>query len=598
MSTSNKQRYVALYERLSRDDENQGESNSITNQKNMLEMYAKSNGMIPFKHFFDDGVSGTTFDRKGFQEMIAEAKKGNISAVVVKDMSRFGRDYLKVGYYTEVFFPDNDIRFIAVSNSIDSLQQNSSDFTPFLNIMNEWYARDASRKIQAVFKSRMQAGKRVSPSIPYGYLRSPEDKQKLIIDDEAADVVRRIFRMAVDGKGTTAIARQLEEERVLIPSAYAAEHCPENQHCKNIRDKYHWTPTTIGYILSKQEYLGHTILGKSVGVSYKSKKRKAVPQSEQLVFRDTHPAIIDEDTWNLAQKLKKKVKRNSSNGEPPHALSGLMYCADCGKPMNRHINITKDKAPRQSDYAFVCSGYRNHFDNCSMHYIKICDIEALVLDRICQVSKYAIENEGEFIKRVEGADTMKKAVESKRAKSDVKKAQARIEELNTVIKKLYESNALGKIPDDLFDNMFSEYNTELQVLKATVAEKQSVVDAEENEKSKSQRFLKLVKKYTCPTKLTATIANEFIDKIIVHECVKKDGKKSKGHRTQKVDIVFNFIGEYIVEQTEEEILAAELEAQRQAELQAEERRLRRNATARRYRKNKKEREQAAKLQIA
>ena len=325
-------KFTALYERLSRDDELIGESNSIKNQKQLLENYAHKNGYSPIRHFTDDGVSGTTFEREGFQAMIAEVEAGNVSAVIVKDMSRFGRDYLKVGFYTEVMFKEKGVRFIAINNGIDSANQQDSDFTPFLNIMNEWYARDASRKIQAVFKSRMQDGKRVSPSVPYGYLRSPEDKQKLIIDEEPAAVVRRIYQMVIEGKGVTAIADILTAEKVLIPSAYAKIHCPENNHSKGFTNPYLWSATAVSYILEKQEYMGHTVLGKTVSVSYKTKKRRKAEPDELMIFKNTHPAIVDEETWYLAQKLRKTV-RKPSYYRPPHPLTGLVYCADCGHKM-------------------------------------------------------------------------------------------------------------------------------------------------------------------------------------------------------------------------------------------------------------------------
>ena len=249
--TAQAQKITALYERLSRDDELQGESNSITNQKNLLEDYARKNGFTNIRHFTDDGISGTTFDRKGFQEMIAEVENGNVATVIVKDMSRFGRDYLKVGFYTEITFPNHNVRFIAINNNIDSNNRSDGEFTPFLNIMNEWYARDASRKIQAVFKSRMQNGLRVSPSVPYGYLRSPEDKQKLIIDEEPAKVVRRIYKLVIDGYGVRQIATILTKDKILIPSAYAKEHYPENNHSSGFTNPYLWSCTAVGYILEK-----------------------------------------------------------------------------------------------------------------------------------------------------------------------------------------------------------------------------------------------------------------------------------------------------------------------------------------------------------
>lgn len=286
---------TALYERLSRDDELQGESNSITNQKHFLEDYARKNGFVNIRHFTDDGVSGTTFDREGFQSMIAEVEAGNVAVIIVKDMSRFGRDYLKVGFYTEVMFKEKGVRFIAINNGIDSSNQQDSDFTPFLNIMNEWYARDSSRKIQAIFKARMQEGKRVSPSVPYGYRRDPDDKQHLIIDPEPAAVVRRIFKLVLEGNGVNRIADILYADKILIPSAYAEKYYPENQHSKSFHDPIRWTNQTIIHILEKREYMGHTVLGKTISESYKTKKRRKATEDELMIFENTHEAIIDEE---------------------------------------------------------------------------------------------------------------------------------------------------------------------------------------------------------------------------------------------------------------------------------------------------------------
>ena len=300
---------TALYERLSREDGQDGESNSITNQKEFLEDYAKRNGFRNIRHYTDDGVSGTTFERSGFQAMIADMEAGRLGVIIVKDLSRLGREYIQSGQYMELIFPVYGVRFIAVNNGVDSDDPNTIEVTPLLNIMNDFYARDTSRKIKAIFRSRMANGKRVSPSVPYGYLRDPEDKQHLIIDPEPAAVVRRIFQMVIDGYGIQRIADTLSAEKVLIPSAYAAEHCPENNHSHGYHDPCHWSCAAVGYILEKREYMGHTILGKTVSVSHKTKKRVKVKPEELNVFYNTHEAIVDEETWNLAQKLRRTVLR-------------------------------------------------------------------------------------------------------------------------------------------------------------------------------------------------------------------------------------------------------------------------------------------------
>lgn len=324
---------TALYERLSRDDEQAGESNSIQNQKKYLEEYARQHGLRNIRHFYDDGYSGTNFNRPGFAALLEEIEAGRVETLVVKDLSRFGRNYLQVGYYTEILFPKKGVRFIAINNNVDSAAPQDNDFTPFLNIMNEWYAKDTSNKIKAIFKSRMKDGMRCSGSIPYGYKRKPDDKQTLIVDEPAAEVVRKIFRLACQGNSTTAIADILTAEQVLIPATYAALHNPKNCRHKSVKDPYRWNATTVGYILDRQEYLGHTVLGKSICENFKTKQRRAATPDELMIFPDTHEAIIDQDTWDIARKIRMKKKPRAANGTYSHRLSGLVYCADCGARM-------------------------------------------------------------------------------------------------------------------------------------------------------------------------------------------------------------------------------------------------------------------------
>lgn len=527
-------KFTALYERLSRDDELIGESNSIKNQKQLLESYAHKNGYSPIRHFTDDGVSGTTFEREGFQAMIAEVEAGNVSAVIVKDMSRFGRDYLKVGFYTEVMFKEKGVRFIAINNGIDSANQQDSDFTPFLNIMNEWYARDASRKIQAVFKSRMQDGKRVSPSVPYGYLRSPEDKQKLIIDEEPATVVRRIYQMVIEGKGVTAIADILTAEKVLIPSAYAKIHCPENDHSKGFTNPYLWSATAVSYILEKQEYMGHTVLGKTISVSYKTKKRRKAEPDELMIFKNTHPAIVDEETWHLAQKLRKTVRKPSYN-RPPHPLTGLVYCADCGSKMtHRQPSPTKKK---KYD-AYICGSYRQRTKDCTMHFIKTSVLWELILTAIREVSDYVRQDEQAFIDKVQQTSTVQMAETQREQKRRLAEATERNEELNTLIKKLYEGNATGKIPDKHFERLLADYDREQTALETEIEDLQEQIDSFNEDNTKADKFIAVVRRYTDFTELTTPMLNEFIEKVVVHEAT-----GGRTDRKQKIDVYFNFVGQ-------------------------------------------------------
>lgn len=528
---------TALYERLSRDDELQGESNSIKNQKQLLESYAHKNGYSPIRHFTDDGVSGTTFEREGFQAMIAEVEAGNVGAVIVKDMSRFGRDYLKVGFYTEVMFKEKGVRFIAINNGIDSANQQDSDFTPFLNIMNEWYARDASRKIQAVFKSRMQDGKRVSPSVPYGYLRSPEDKQKLIIDEEPAAVVRRIYQMVIEGKGVTAIADILTAEKVLIPSAYAKIHCPENDHSKGFTNPYLWSPTAVSYILEKQEYMGHTVLGKTVSVSYKTKKRRRAESDELMIFKNTHPAIVDEETWHLAQKLRKTVRKPSYD-RPPHPLTGLVYCADCGSKMTHRQPSPTKKKKYDADDAYICGSYRQRTRDCTMHFIKTSVLWELILTAIREVSDYVRQDEQAFIDKVQQTSTVQMVETQREQKRRLAEATERNGELNTLIKKLYEGNATGKIPDKHFERLLSEYDSEQTALETEIEDLKAQIDSFNEDSAKADKFIAVVRRYTDFTELTTPMLNEFIEKVVVHEAT-----GGRTDRKQKIDVYFNFVGQ-------------------------------------------------------
>ena len=553
---------TALYERLSRDDELQGPSNSILNQQAFLEDFCKRNSFTNVRHFTDDGVSGTTFDRDGFKAMIAEVEAGNVATIIVKDMSRFGRDYLKVGFYTDVMFRDKGVRFIAVNNGIDSDKQGDNDFTPFLNIMNEFYARDSSRKIQAIFKARMQDGKRVSPSVPYGYRRDPQDKQHLIVDEEAAAVVRRIFQMVIEGYGVKGIADALTADKVLIPSAYAKLHNPENDHSKGFHDPCLWSSTAVGYILEKQEYMGHTVLGKTISENYKTKKRRKAKPEELMIFRDTHEAIVDEETWQLAHRLKKTIRKPSYPDRPANPLTGLLYCADCGHKLTHHQpSPTKKKVYDADDY-YICGNYRQLTHDCTIHYIKTSTIEKLILTAIREVSTYVREDEKEFIRIVRDAASAGQEQTVREQKKRLRQVEKRIAELDELIRKLYEGNATGKIPDKHFNRLLVEYDTEQSTLEQEAAELKEGITAQVEDGMRAQRFVSLVRRYTSFDELTAPMLNEFIEKVVVHEA-----DKSTGDRRQKVDIYFNFIGCFVPPKPEV-ILTAEEEAKAQKVLAA------------------------------
>ena len=539
---TNSAKITALYERLSRDDEQQGESNSIINQKQYLEEYAKRQGFSNIRHFTDDGISGTTFEREGFQKLIAEVEAGNVSTVIVKDMSRLGRNYLKVGFYTDIMFPEKGVRFIAVNNGVDSETMGDNDFTPFLNIMNEWYAKDTSQKIRAIFKAKMQEGKRVSPSVPYGYLRDPQDKQHLIIDPEPAEVVRRIYRLVIEGVGVSAIARQLTDERILIPSAYAAEHCPENNHSKSFTSPYTWSNTAVCYILEKQEYMGHTVLGKTVLESFKTKKRRKAKPEELMIFPNTHEAIIDEETWNTAQKARKTIRKEVPNGTYTNRLTGLLYCADCGHRMYYRSPQSQHRANGKiydSDNLYTCGNYRNIHRQCTAHSVKVSAVESLIAVSIREVCGFALEQEEEFLNTVREMDDKESERIITDSRNEKRTAAKRIDELNDLIKKLYEGNATGKIPDRHFTRLLADYDSELSTLEARTEELDNIIAQGKENEIRTDKFMRLVKKYSEFDEITTPMLNEFIDRVLIHEPVY--GEK-RSHRTQEIEIHFNFIG--------------------------------------------------------
>ena len=551
---------TALYERLSRDDEQAGESNSILNQKKYLEEYARQKGLRNIRHFYDDGYSGTNFNRPGFTALLEEIEAGRVETLLVKDLSRFGRNYLQVGYYTEIVFPKKGVRFIAINNNVDSANPTENDFTPFLNIMNEWYAKDTSNKIKAVFKSRMKEGLRCSGAIPYGYKRINGDKQTLVVDEPAAEVVRKVFRLACQGVGVTAIAERLTEEKVLIPSAYTAKYSPENCRHRTVIDPYRWNATTVGYILDRQEYLGHTVLGKSICENFKTKQRRAATPEELMIFPDTHEAIIDQDTWDIAQKLRVRAKPRAANGTYSHRLSGMIYCAGCGSRMGFISPDAKQSEKHyDSDSAFQCGNYRNKNNECVSHFIKTSALEAAILQAIKAVSKYVIENEAEFISQLKTVWNESKSKSANNGQQEIDEAKKRMAELDEKIQKLYDSAISGLLPERQAQRMIQQYDEEQLMLEKRVEELQGQIQEEEVEKIDTNRFIALVNKYRNCEELTDTMLYAFIDRVEVHEAT---GGRTV-YRQQNIDIYFNFIGNYYppVETVSEEERIAAIEAE-------------------------------------
>ena len=483
-----------------------------------------------------------------------------------EDLSRFGRNYLQVGYYTEILFPKKGVRFIAVNNNVDSANPTDNDFTPFLNIMNEYYAKDTSNKIKAVFKSRMKDGLRCSGSIPYGYKRTNGDKQTLVVDEAAAEIVRKIFRLASQGVGVTAIAEMLTEEKVLIPSAYAAKYSPENCRHKAPIGPCRWSATTVGYILDRQEYLGHTVLGKSICENFKTKQRRAAAPDELMIFPDTHEAIIDQDTWDIARKIRSKKKPRVANGTYSHRLSGLVYCADCGARMGYISPETKHSDKRyDSDSAFQCGNYRSATNDCVSHYVKTSVLEAAILQAIQAVSKYVLENEAEFIDQLKAVWNEHQARASDNGQQELAEAKKRIADLDEKINKLYESSVNGLLPERQAQRMIQQYDEEQLVLEKRIEELQGQIQQEEVEQIDTSRFIALVNRYRDCEELTDTMLYAFIDRVEVHQAT---GGRTV-YRQQNIDIHFNFIGNYYppVEAVSEEERIAAIEAEQQRKKQ-------------------------------
>ena len=548
------EKITALYERLSRDDDVAGDSNSILNQKRYLESYAKQRGYTNIVHYTDDGWSGGNFERPGWKRLVADIEAGKVAHLLCKDLSRIGRNYLQTGFYTEIMFRQYGVHFIAVANNIDSDEQESSEFAPFLNIMNEWYLRDQSKKVAAAYRVKGKVGKPTSNSAIYGYKKDPEDKDHWLVDEEAAAVVRRIFRLTIEGKGPYNIARILFEDKVETPAVYFGKQGKGIWKSKEeFSNPYNWSGYVVGQILSKPEYMGHTVNFRSHKQSYKDKNAVMNPKEDWLIFEDTHEAIVDRETWELAQKLRKTPKRIDTLGEA-NPLTGLLYCADCGAKMYNQRSRGTEGKPYPYD-VFECSTYKlagqKRSAACCGHHISTKALRALILDTIRTVSTFAISNQEAFMEKVRSASQLRQAEAAKETKRKLNKEKKRISELDTIIKKLYESFAVGRITGERFDSLLAEYEAEQKALTASVSEMETQMSAFAEDTDRAKQFLELARKYTDFSELTTPMINEFIEKIIVHA-----PERIEGDRVQEVEILLRFIGQFELpapELTEEEI---------------------------------------------
>ena len=555
------EKITALYERLSRDDfgkddDQQRESNSISNQKAMLEEFAARQGFTNIVHFTDDGISGTCFDRPGFLAMMKEVEAGNVEYLCIKDMSRMGRDYLKVGQIMEIL-RQRGVRLIAINDGVDSAR-GDDDFTPFRNIMNEYYARDTSRKIRSTFQSKGKSGKHLTGTVIYGYLWN-EARDQWLVDPEAAEVVKRIFAMTIEGYGPYQIASKLKEEKVLIPSAYLAQHGEGVNKNKTFKDVYGWGSSTICNILEKREYLGHTINFKT-RKHFKDKKSHYVPEDEWTIFENTHEPIIDQQTFDLVQKIRGNVRRYPDGWGEAAPLTGLLYCADCGGKMYVHRT---NNGKRISQY--TCSQYTKVPCGTlcpTQHRINEDVVLSLISEMLKAIAEYAKHDRAEFVRVVQEAQSSQQTAEVRKQRTRLATAKQRVSELEVLLCKIYEDNILGKLSDSRYATLDAQYEKEQSELTAEISVLEKAVKSYEKHEKDADRFIALIDKYENFDKLTIAMLNEFIEKILVHE---RD-RKGSIQTTQEVEIYFNFVGRFVPPAFGEvELIPEELEEIRKRE---------------------------------
>lgn len=525
------EQWTALYCRLSCDDDLQGDSNSIRNQKMLLKQYADEHKLRNVRFYVDDGYSGSNFDRPDFQRMIRDIDEGKVSTVIVKDMSRFGRDHILVGYYTKYYFAEADVRFIAVYDQVDSETNPDDDITPFKNILNEMYAKDCSKKIKAVMKAKGNAGKHLATHPPLGYKKDPNDKEKWVIDERGAETVREIFSLCMNGYGPTQIARILTERKIDTPVVYFHKHgLPTSLKIREGSEI--WDQKTVAGILENLEYTGCTVNFKYCKKSYKSKKCIKLPQDEWLVFENTQDAIIDRQTFDTVQKIRQCKRRPTPMGEM-NALSGMLYCADCGKRMY----LCRCTTMKQAEY-FNCSTYRKKKKNlCTSHQITVKAVETLLLDDLRRTLRFAQSQKEEFLRMLEKNSEVKTKQEIKENLRELSFAEERIKALDKIIQSLYEDKVAGKLSEERYLKLSDTYETEQAELTEKAQTLKAEIEKDKKEKDEILDFLCLVEKYSSIEELTPEIIRSFVDKIIIHE-----KRKENGHYRQEVEIVYNFIG--------------------------------------------------------
>ena len=524
---------TALYPRLSHEDELQGESNSISNQKRILETYAKQNGFSNLRWYTDDGYSGANFQRPGFQAMLADIEAGKVGTVIVKDMSRLGRNYLQVGMYTEMIFPQKNVRFIAINDGVDSAQ-GENDFAPLRNIFNEWLVRDTSKKIKAVKRSKGMSGKPITSKPVYGYLM--DEDENFIIDEEAAPVVRQIYSLCLAGNGPTKIARMLTEQQIPTPGTleYRRTGSTRRYHpgyeCK-------WATNTVVHLLENREYTGCLVNFKTEKPSFKLKHSIENPPEKQAVFENHHEPIIDRETWERVQELRKQRKRPNRYDEVG-LFSGILFCADCGSVMYQQRYQT-DK--RKQD-CYICGSYKKRTADCTAHFIRTDLLTAGVLSNLRKVTSYAAKHEARFMKLLieqnEDGDRRRNAAKKK----ELEAAEKRIAELSAIFKRLYEDSVTGRISDERFTELSADYEAEQKELKERAARLREELSKAQEATANAEKFMNVVRRHTTIEELTPTLLREFVEKIVVHESVALDGKRRGKLRRQEIEIYYSFVG--------------------------------------------------------
>ena len=530
---TNQQPITALYPRLSHEDELQGESNSISNQKRILETYAKQNGFSNLRWYTDDGYSGANFQRPGFQAMLADIEAGKVGTVIVKDMSRLGRNYLQVGMYTEMIFPQKGVRFIAINDGVDSAQ-GDNDFAPLRNIFNEWLVRDTSKKIKAVKRSKGMNGKPITSKPVYGYLM--DEDENFIIDEEAAPVVKQIYNFCLAGNGPTKIARMLTEQQIPTPGTleYRRTGSTRRYHpgyeCK-------WATNTVVHILENREYTGCLVNFKTEKLSYKVKHSVENPLEKQVIFENHHEPIIDTQTWERVQELRKQRKRPNRYDEVG-LFSGILFCADCGSVMYQQRYQT-DK--RKQD-CYICGSYKKRTADCTAHFIRTDLLTAGVLSNLRKVTSYAAKHEARFMKLLieqnEDGDRRRNAAKKK----ELEAAEKRIAELSAIFKRLYEDSVTGRISDERFTELSADYEAEQKELKERAARLREELSKAQEATANAEKFMNVVRRHTTIEELTPTLLREFVEKIVVHESVALDGKRRGKLRRQEIEIYYSFVG--------------------------------------------------------